>query len=720
MRFKEVIKSISKKVLFIIVGVLVTGVILYMIWQNNKYRFVKDKINDTVAQQTDSLYIIKYDSLHIDEVTGEAYLKNVRIRPDTDIIKKTKLEDLPYVLLDITISSIKVTGVKTDKALLGQQMIGDSVVIDHPDVLVYFLKPLQKQTNINTEATNVYKEILGNLKRIQVGHVFINNIQGKGLGYFDKEKEFDLNDGDIELTDVLIDSAHTLDTSRTLFCKQATLDIASFTSYNNNRPELRVQKINYSGKGKVLSFANISVNRFESANSDSSRLLNAADLAVKGLNTNEIVLNKNIIVDSITCSSIALYQPPVNNVKLKSAPKPAKSDSTGFRHVYSIDMKHLSFPKVRFLPSGKSNYKLGNISIKINEVKADEIMQVQEHPMDFSKEAQISCDKISLNSSDGFYNYSIYNSSINTLTKQLNIASIIVKPFLGERAFANKAHFQKDRFDLTMKGISLRNIDMKNLLDKKIIASDLVIKSTSAKIFRDISKPLSDKSKVGNYPSQMLQKLDIPVNIAHATLSNTFIQYTEHEKLSDSSGVVTFEQSELNISNITNVDKAVQKNDATTVSFQSKALGQIPIRGQFIFYLAGDGGNFAVNGHVSAFDTHVLNKVSIPMALMRLNTGNINSIDFNFKGNNYEASGDFVMKYDHLKVDVLKKDKDSKKIKKKGFTSLLANVIVKNNNPENGNLRKKVPEFKRDIHKSFFNLVWKTIFTGMTKTVGIP
>ena len=338
---------------------------------------MKETLASTIAKETDSLYTIQYDSLHFDEISGKAYLKNIHIAPDTAMIKNKKPEDLPYVLLDIRIASLKVSGVKTDKALWGKQMIGDSVVIDHSDVIVYFVKPLKKQTKIEVEANTVYDEILGNLKRIQVGHVFINNVNVKGAGFFTKEKNFDLINGNIQLTDVLIDSAHNLDTSRTLFCKQAALDVASFITYNNNRPELRVNKMSFSGKDNLLSFADIAVNRFESENGDSSRLLHATNLNLKGLNTNEIVKNKNIIVDTITCEQITLYQPPLENLKTSNNSKSKQPDSSGFRHAYSIDMKHLSFPKVDFIPEANSAYTLGNIAIKINEVKADEIIKVQ-------------------------------------------------------------------------------------------------------------------------------------------------------------------------------------------------------------------------------------------------------------------------------------------------------------------------------------------------------
>jgi hypothetical protein len=720
MHLPNFLRSVSRKLLLIILGIIIAGGIIFFIWEKNKYRIVNDKIASTLAEETDSLYTIKYDSLYFDEVAGNAYLKNIHVEPDTVRIKNISINDLPYILLDIKIASITVTGVKTDKALAGEQMIGDSVVIVNPEIMVYFIKPLQKQTKIDVEAKTVYDEILNKLKRIQVGHVFLNNINIKGSNFFSKEKSFDLVDGNIQLTDVLIDSAHNLDTTRTLFCKQAALQVKSFLTYNNNRPEIRVNKMIFSGKDNLLSFDAIEVNRFESDSADSSKLLHADRLILGGINSNEIVKNKNIVVNSITCDAISLYQPPFVNLKKLNNNKPKQQDSTGFMHVYSIDMKHLSFPKIDFIPAQKSGITLGNIAVKINEVKADEIIKVQNDPIDYSKEAEIFCDKISMNSKDGLYNFSFQNASINSLQKQLKVGSANIKPFLNEKAFADKAYFQKDRYDVTLSGISLRDIDMRNLISKKLFASDLIISNASVKIYRDLKKPLDGKSRVGNYPPQMLKKLDIPVNISHTSINNAFIQYTEHEKISDSSGVVTFTGSAISISNISNIAEAAEKSKPIVVSFNTRVLNAIPLRGEFKFFLNGNGGNFAATGHTSGFNALLLNKVSVPMALIKINTGTINAIDFNFTGNDYKAKGDFVMKYSDLKLDVLKRDKDSKQLKKKRFTSLLANVIVQNNNPGNGDLRKLDPVYERNIQKSFFNLVWKTIFTGMKNTVGIP
>ena len=713
-------KRLSKKLWFIVAAILLLAAVGYFIWQEFKYKIIENSLSAKVAQHTDSLYTVQYESLTFDEVTGNASIKNIRIIPDTNRAKNLAVENMPDFLLDITIKSLTVTGVKTAKALQGSSLEGDSVIIDNPDIILYSLKPLRKGTKIQLEANEVYKQILGKLDLIKVGFVFINHLNATGIDFFKKSKNFDFMGGKLLLQDILIDSAHHMDTTRILFCKQAAFTVDSFFSYNHNRKELSLKKVHFLGKQRQLLFDQISVNRFENDTSASIRLLDADKLTLNGVNSNEIVKNKNLVIDTILCNNIIFYELPLPSLKTTNLQSIKSTDSTGFVNVYSVYMKHLNFPKVTFVPFAKSNYTVGNITININEVKADQIVELQMHPMDFTKEAQVTVSRISLKSKDGLYSFHAGNITLNSLQRQLSINSFDIVPGLGEKQFANKFNYQTDRYDVHMKGISLKNIVMNDLIDNKLTASNLVIENTVAKIYHDLHKPLRQKSKVGNYPSQSLQKINMPINISTATLKNAYIEYKENEIASDSIGVVSFTNSKLNITNITNVPSAIKNNNALNISFESNILSAIPINGNFKFQLNSNHGNFVANGHIAAFDASILNKVSIPMALISVNSGKINSIDFNFKGSDTSAGGDFVMKYEDLKVEVLKRDKNTKEVKKRSFASLAANLVVKNSNPANSGLRKATPKYQRDIHKSFFNLVWKTVFTGIKETVGIP
>lgn len=704
----------------LIIAIPVLAIVAYFTWQYIKYKVVKNTVATTIAQKTDSLYSINYKSLSFDEVTGNATMTDIRIIPDTNRLKRMSVEKMPDILLDVSIKSLSITGAQTAKALKGNKIEGDSVIIDDPDIILYSIKPLAKATKIQSEADLLYRQILRKLDLIKVGFVFINNVNVKGVDFFNKRKNFDFYHGKIMLQDVLIDSSHNLDTNRILFCRQAAFTLDSFISYNHDRKELTVKKIHFMGKQQQLLFDQISVNRFENDHSDAIRLLDADKLTFNGINTNEIVKNKNIVIDTILCNNIIFYELPLQNLKTVNI-KPVKgNDSTGFSNVYGVYMKHLHFPLVTFVPFSKSKYSVGNITIIVNDVRADQVKELETYPMNFTKEAEVTLEHFSLQSADGRYQYLLKNIWINSLQKQLKINSLDVIPFTGEKEFANKSKFQTDRYDVKVSGILLKNIDMNSLLDKQLLATELVINNAEAKIYRDLHKPLRKTSNVGNYLSQLLEKFDQPVNISKATIKDAMVQYRENEFVSDSIGEVTFLHSNFSISNITNIPSEINKNNELNLSFNTRVFGLIPLKGNFKFLLQNKNGDFFVNGHTPSFDPLILNRVAIPMALIKINSGTINSIDFNFTGTNTMAKGKFVMKYENLKVDLLKRDKNTKEVKKRGFASLAANLVVQNNNPGSSGLRVVYPQFDRNIYKSFFNLVWKTVFTGMKESVGIP
>lgn len=708
----------SKKRWYIAGAAFIILAIGLFIWQQKKYKVVRQTVKSTLAKGTDSLYSIKYDSLFLDELAGLATIENIRITPDTQRIKNLPIDEQPDVVIDVVISSIKVSGVQTADALLGKQLIGDSVNINHPNITIYNLKPFRKDTKIKYQAEELYKQILGKMNLLKVNTVLVNNVNVKGVDFYSGQNNYKVVNGNIQLIDVAVDSISNLDTTRTLFARKMAFTVDSFFTFNHNRKELMVNKVAFSGEYNTLLFDRILMNRFTNAQSQGITLLDAHLLKLSGINSNEIVKNKNLVIDTILCKQITYYEAPLVT---KSNNKPlAVNDSSGFMNVYSAELKHLEFGDVKMVSNEKSKFEVGKISLKVNSVKTNQLASLMIAPSKFVKEFEMGVSSLNLSSKDKKYQYKFNDILLNSLKKELRIAHFSILPYRNESQFANNESFQQDRYDVQLSGINLRGISMDDLLSEKIIANELVVSNTSAKIYRDLRKPLKKVSKVGNYPSQMLQKLEIPVNIQKVTLENAFIQYKEMEVASDSAGVVNFNNAKLVITNVTNMPELIKKDPALNIAFNAKALSVIPLKGNFKFFMHNNEGNFEVNGSTTSFNALSLNKVSIPMALIRINSGNISSLEFHLTGNNTSAKGSFVMKYQDLKVDVLKINKETGDLKKKGLVTFAANTLVKNNNPQNGKLREANPEFQRDIYKSFFNLIWKTIFTGMKSTLGIP
>jgi hypothetical protein len=101
--------------------------------------------------------------------------------------------------------------------------------------------------------------------------------------------------------------------------------------------------------------------------------------------------------------------------------------------------------------------------------------------------------------------------------------------------------------------------------------------------------------------------------------------------------------------------------------------------------------------------------------MVSIRSGRFNKITFDLTGNDHRAKGTSTLLYQNLKIDLLKID--STVTKKKGLESFVANLFAKDNNPQNGVLRKNEIDQERDITKSFFYLLWKSVFAAAKKTV---
>ncbi|HEX2682760.1 MAG TPA: hypothetical protein VHL77_02435, partial [Ferruginibacter sp.] len=73
-----------KKYLTIFIVLIALGLIGgWIYWQQYKKSIIRSKIENAVANGTDSLYFIHYDSSSIDEINGHASFYNVTLQSDS-------------------------------------------------------------------------------------------------------------------------------------------------------------------------------------------------------------------------------------------------------------------------------------------------------------------------------------------------------------------------------------------------------------------------------------------------------------------------------------------------------------------------------------------------------------------------------------------------------------------------------------------------------------
>ncbi|WP_431213622.1 hypothetical protein ACQ86N_01525 [Puia sp. P3] len=298
------------------------------------------------------------------------------------------------------------------------------------------------------------------------------------------------------------------------------------------------------------------------------------------------------------------------------------------------------------------------------------------------------------------------------------MAQLRLQPRLSETAFAASLPVQKDRYDFVLKDIALHHIDRKELWRKSIRCDSLVIGESAFKIYRDMTRPPDTTSKVGKFPQQQLMRLPFPLSIRKVIFNHSFIEYKERNAKSRNSGRVQFHDARATIRNVTNIRKDIHEDNRCVLDFHARFLNKAPVDARLVMLLKDPKGRFTIDGGIGSLDVASLNPLTEPMALTRLEKGKIDHLQFSIRGTDSTGDGRVILTYRDLKVSLLKKDKDSIRYDKKGLVSLVANLVVKNSSrPDNP--RAEEVHFQRLVNKSFFNLIWKTLFTGVKESVGM-
>ncbi|MBD0279470.1 MAG: hypothetical protein ICV81_16135 [Flavisolibacter sp.] len=191
--------------------------------------------------------------------------------------------------------------------------------------------------------------------------------------------------------------------------------------------------------------------------------------------------------------------------------------------------------------------------------------------------------------------------------------------------------------------------------------------------------------------------------------------YTEKAEKTGQEGHLTLDSFNIRISNITNDEGQIKQNGICTAVLQGNLLTKSPITTFFTFYLNSMDGRFDASGNIKNVQADQLNALAVPLANTRLQSFNMQQLQFKVQGDGYSAVADVHMLYNNLFVVLQKKDEETGVTKTKKFLTKIVNrFTLQDNNPGPGGERvAQNVQWARTSNQSFFGLIWKTIFAGM-------
>ncbi len=331
----------------------------------------------------------------------------------------------------------------------------------------------------------------------------------------------------------------------------------------------------------------------------------------------------------------------------------------------------------------------------------------------FSNDQAVHCNQLEIPAKNKVYNFKISGLDYNSQTSLLHTDQIRLIPSQSETEFVKANKYSKDRFNIVIGSMDLIQLNRQSLLRQEIVADSLILNDASFRIFRDKSVPHDSIDRTHDYPQEAIMRLSLPLYIRKIIFRNSYIEYKEKNEKSDSSGKVAFFHVNASLKNVTNLPDSIRKNNQMRLHFESSFLNATPFTANINMRLNDRLGRFQLDAKLGEMPAVTLNPLLKPMALAELEKGKINSLQYKMDATNTKARGTVVIKYEDLKIKLLKKDENKNKYKQKFLPTLAAGVLLKDSNPKHDKMRVGNVDYTRDIHRSMFNLMWKSLFSGI-------
>jgi len=680
----------------------------WIYWQQYKKSIVKNTIENAISKGTDSLYFIHYDSSVIDEVNGNASFYNVTLQSDS-LQRQLQLFDTASsaTIFNVQIAEVSIRGANIPGLLSNTSIQANSIRIKYP--VIYIINAGKKEKKIfnSNDSLAIYEKLLGKFSSVSANEIIIEN---GILNFADKTgaPRTAFRDINIQLKKFRIDS---------------TRDYQNIVSYFVKDVVARVREVYIKGDKNKATFTDVEYNapgrfirlkKFQQKNSEDKVIFDINNTSINNISTDAFILNQQVKADELISEGgmLTFYSKP-------------KKDKDSTNDELEIDNNYFDEALVNHVSIGNSNIYIYNKAKPAQEPLT--IRNVKFNAVDIQKLHSGTNVKNLISSSnwiltaDGFsfltankrYKINVGRFVINNAKASVNIATISVKPTLTEAAFSKSINHQEDLYNLDLNNIELTGIDTRLLITQKRLEAAAGTLQPVIKIYRDRTIAEDMTSKLGKYPHQLLQTIKFMFSIKKLNIKNGMVAYTEKAAISKQAGTVFFKNINGTVSNITNIKDLISRNNLLVLDANASFMGLSQL--QSTWKLSLNSGNFDISGTAGGFYAPSLNPLIEPMGMTSIKKGQVNKFTFNMTGTDLATRGNATLLYEDLKIEVLKND--SGDVKKKNFQTLLANALMKDKNPVNGVVRTDEINYQRDITKSFFNLLWKSIFSAAKKTV---
>jgi hypothetical protein len=436
------------------------------------------------------------------------------------------------------------------------------------------------------------------------------------------------------------------------------------------------------------------------------------EITIRGFKLWRLLVRNEIVLKSVEVLR-PVIEMTLTNDSVSSDEKPAGKNAQAFElgHVKLVDAQ------IRILQ--KEAETTGTIFSTRLDLDFRDLGTVT--PQEQYSYESVSCSQLRLVLREGRYLFSggLYAVEYDQLDfdsekRLLGGAQIQLLSEDGKYEIGRKRGVETDWFDIAVPELSLSGIRLDAVLnDTAIVLSKAQIAGLNVKSFRDKRLPFPEKPDT-KLLQAMLNDLPVAVHVDSVSVDDGTISYAERVEDSTAEGEVVFTQVQAQLLCLSTIDSLIGQK--TTMHVEALAMERGQLMADFVFPNKKFPEAYQASGTLGEMNIEAFNPMLVQNAAVRVETGNLNRLAFNFIYDNDRSTGDLLFEYDDLKVHILNEEDRTNKKVQSFFTNFL--VLQKENIRDDRSFREGTISFERDKKKSLFNYWWKSLLSGI-KSIAI-
>ena len=529
---------------------------------------------------------------------------------------------------------------------------------------------------------------------------------------------------------LLIVAAFTLSTNiilGTILRNVIDSQLESISKKSNK--ELSVGKVRFNVLARTLTLKDISINpdssHFEKLkqgklNQVSVMKIKVPVLKLQGMGIIEMLLNREFSLNKILFKGVefTIFRNELNTAEAEeNNSNPFSADSIYIAGLNGINLSKVSFEKFNYTTINiKTNDTIFSFKGNGFEIKGLELYKTESKGFFKFNTDNLSLkmrrQRIDLRNA----NYFIFLRKFDfSFSDNLIVASdFMVKPTRDKYKLGASYKYTTGVFDVEAKSIKIYGYNIDETLRQGILDIDSIcIDGLQFEIYKDRTKPF-DESKRPLFVQEQLKTMKQPLHIKKVKVSNSDFNFVLRPEKSDNLMKIGISNINIEANFITSIKDSLQSDKQLNINLEGILMKTSALHLNIIMPYNSPVDTFYFSGELSGGDFKKFNPALFPVTGIKFDGGRLNSMRFYAYASPKSAKGLMTMLYEDLKAEIPKKD-----VKKKNkFLSFTANTVLRTSNPnKNGKTKVVLVKANRVEYKSFGNLLWKTVQSGLINTI---